>query len=181
MTGRTALVVVLVLATAGAAWRLTRQPSPSDEDLIRALLEEAVRAAEERRVSDAVAGLSERFQGQGLDKRGLKQLVAGNALRGHWLMVRIAGLRVEAAGETARARLDLVATRGGAGRALVDLLPSEASAWRVDCRLEREPGGWRVVAATWVEQSLVEALAGPATPSEATAGSAAPGAPAGAR
>jgi hypothetical protein len=181
MTGRTALVAALVLATAGAAWRLTRPPPPSDEELVRSLLEEAARAAEERRVSDAVAGLSERFQGQGLDKRGLKQLVAGNALRGHWLVVRIAGLGVDVAGDTARARLDLVATRGGAGRALADLLPSEACAWRVDVRLEREPEGWRVVAATWVEQSLVEALAGPAAPSEAAAGSTTPGVPAPAR
>jgi hypothetical protein len=180
MTGRTALVVLLVLATAGAAWRFTGRP-PSDEELVRSLLEEAVRAAEEHRVSDAVAGLSERFHGQGLDKRGLKQLVAGNALRGRWLMVRIAGLRVEVADDTARAGVDLVASRSGAGRALADLLPSEANAWRVDCRLEREPEGWRVVAATWVEQSLVEALAGPAAPSEAGAGSAASGAPAPAR
>jgi len=181
MTGRTVLVAALVLATAGAAWRLSRPPPPSDEELVRALIEEAVRAAEERRVSDAVAGLSERFQGQGLDKRGLRQLVAGNAMRGHWLVVRIAGLRVDVAGDGARARLDLVATRGGTGRALADLLPSEASAWRVDARLEREAEGWRVVAATWVEQSLVEALAGPSTPSEAAAGHSASGAPAPAR
>jgi hypothetical protein len=171
MARRTALVAVLVLATAGAAWRLTRGPPPSDEELIRAVYDEGVRAAEERRITDAVGGLSERFQGQGLDKQGVKQLVAVNALRGSWVMVRIAGLHVEVTGDVARARLDLLATRAGAARAWADLLPSEASAWRVDCRLEREPEGWRIVGATWVEESLVEALAGPATPSEA-AGSA---------
>jgi hypothetical protein len=44
---------------------------------------------------------------------------------------------------------------------LPDLLPADGNAWRVDCRLERESEGWRVVGASWVEESLAEALAGP--------------------
>lgn len=159
MTRRTALIAFLVLVAAGAVWRLSRPPPPSDEEVIRTLYDDAVRAAEERRVSDAVAGVSERFQGQGFDKRGVKQLVAANVLRGNWLVVRIAGLRIEVTGDTARAALDLVATRAGAGKALADLLPSEGNAWRVDCRLERESEGWRIVGATWVEETLAEALA----------------------
>lgn len=160
MTRRTALIAFLALAAAAGVWRLSRPPPPSDEELIRALYDDAVRAAEERRVSDAVAGVSERFQGQGLDKRGVKQLVAAHALRGNWLVVRIAGLRIEVTGDTARAALDLVATRAGAGKTLADQLPAAGSGWRVDCRLEREAEGWRIVAATWVEETLVEALEG---------------------
>jgi hypothetical protein len=162
MRRRTLLLASLALAaTAGAAWLLGRPPPPSDEMLIRALYADAVRAAEERRVSDAVAGVSERFQGQGLDRRGLKQLVAAHAMRGGWLVVRVAGLRVEVAGDAARAVLDLVATRAGAGPALADLLPADGNAWRVDCRLEREPAGWRVVGASWVDEPLADALTGP--------------------
>jgi hypothetical protein len=164
MNRRVLLVALLALAAAGAAWRLGRPPPPTDEELIRNLYDEAVKAAEERRVSDAVVGLSERFTGQGLDKRDVKQLVAAHTLRGNWLVVRVAGLRVEVAGERARAVLDLVASRAGAGKALADLLPAEGNAWRIDCRLEREPGGWRIVGASWVEESLAEALAGPAVP-----------------
>jgi SnoaL-like domain len=160
MTRRTALIAFLALAAAGGVWRLSRPPPPSDEELIRTLYDDAVRAAEERRVSDAVAGVSERFQGQGLDKRGVKQLVAAHALRGNWLVVRIAGLRIEVTGDTARAALDLVATRAGAGKTLADQLPTAGNAWRVDCRLEREAEGWRIVAATWAEETLVEALEG---------------------
>jgi hypothetical protein len=95
--------------------------------------------------------------------------VAGHVLRGGWLVVRIAALRVEVAGDAARARLDLVATRAGEGKALADLLPSDGNAWRIDCRLEREAEGWRIVGATWVEESLVEALTGPGGPEPAPA------------
>jgi hypothetical protein len=179
MSRRTALLAFLLVAAAVAVWRLTRPAPPSDQESIRRLYDDAVRAAEERRVSDAVAGLSERFQGQGLDKRGVKQLVAGHALRGNWLVVRMAGLRIEVTGDSARAVLDLVATRAGAGKALADLLPADGNAWRVDCRLEREPEGWRIVGATWREESLVEALegsppAGPETPGAPPPGDAAP-------
>jgi hypothetical protein len=158
MTLRSALIALLALVAVGVAWRLARPAPPSDQELIQGLFADAVRAAEERRVSDAVAGLSERFRGQALDKAGVKRLVAGNALRGNWLVVRIAGLRVEVAGDGASAVLDLVASRAGAGTSLADLLPADGSAWRIDCRLEREAEGWRIVAATWVEESLVEAL-----------------------
>ena len=164
MNRRALLIALLALAAAGAAWRLGRPPPPTDEELIRTLYGEAVKAAEARRVSDAVAGLSERFTGQGLAKRDVKQLVAAHTLRGNWLVVRIAGLRVEVTGDRARAVLDLVASRAGAGKALTDLLPADGSAWRIDCRLEREAEGWRIVGATWVEESLAEAITGTAEP-----------------
>lgn len=164
MNRRLLLLAPFALAIAGAGWWLARPPPPSDEQLIRSLFEEAVLAAEERRVSDAVAGLSERFSGQGLNRRELKQLVAAQTLGGRWLVVRVAGLRVDVTGDGARAVLDLVASRAGAGKAVADLLPADGNAWRVDCRLEREPEGWRVVGASWVAESLADALAGPASP-----------------
>jgi hypothetical protein len=57
--------------------------------------------------------------------------------------------------------VDLVLARSGAGKAIVDLLPGEASAHRIDCRLEREEGTWRIVSAAWRPIGLAEAAAGP--------------------
>jgi hypothetical protein len=161
MNRRVALAAFIALVTAAAAWRLTRSPPPTDEELIQALFGTAVEAAEARKASEAIGGLSERFSGQGLDRHDVKRLVAATTLRGGWLLIRIAGLRVEVTGDRARAVLDLVASRAGPGKALAELLPADANAWRIDCRLERERDGWRVVGASWVEESLLEALAGP--------------------
>jgi hypothetical protein len=163
------LAAAVLLAAAAGIWVATRPAPPSDEALVLALLEEAARAAEARRPSEAVAGVSEAFQGHGrgagpggaLGKRELKQLVAAQALRGTWVAVRLAGAQVEVAGDAATARLALVLSRGGAGTSLADLLPSQASAWRVEARLAREPEGWRLVGATWAPVSLAEALAPP--------------------
>ena len=96
-------------------------------------------------------------------RQELKQLVAANALRGSWVAVKLAGVQVAVEGDGATALLALVLSRGGTGTALADLLPSQASAWRVEARLRREPEGWRVVEATWAPVSLAEALAGDAS------------------
>jgi hypothetical protein len=140
--------------------RLLAEPE-SEEDRIRAAFAEAARAAGEKRVGDAVAMVSERFRGQGLDRRGVKQLVAYHSLRGEWVSVTVSGVEVAVAGETARATVDLVLARSGAGKALADLLPAEASAWRIECGLEIEDGTWRLVEASWRQVALAEALAGP--------------------
>ncbi len=154
-----AAIVALALA------RLLARDDRTDEDRIRALIEGGARAAEEKRIGDAVAGLSERFRGEGLDKAGVKQLVAFHVLRGDAVSVSIAGSRIRVEGARARAGVDAILVRGsGKGKALAALLPDEAGAHRFDLALEREEDGWRIVAAEWRRIDLGEALAGPPEP-----------------
>jgi len=150
----------MALAALAGLWVATRPEPPSDEALVRALFADAAAAAEAGKVSDAVAGLSERFQGGGLDRTGAKRLVAGLVLRRQWVAVKLAGARVTVEGDRATAQVDAVLASGGAGKALADLLPAEATAHRFDCRLERERDGWRIVGADWRAIPLGEALAG---------------------
>ena len=162
---RRTLVVLAVAAVVAAvvAARLRGEPE-TDEDRIRTLFSKAALAAEERRVSDVVEGVSERFAEGGLDKQGLKRFVAGMTLRGEWVSVTLAGIAVAVEGDAARANVDVVTARSGKGKALADLAPAEGSAQRIQCRLEREPDGWRVVGASWGAISLADALAGPPPP-----------------
>jgi hypothetical protein len=150
-----ALGVAIALAT-----RLLRAP-PSDEDAIRALFADAATAIAERRVGDAMDAVSPRFAGQGLDRRGVHQLVLGHVLRGAWVAAHVAADRVRVEGDSADAVLLVVAARSGTGAALAELLPANATALRIACRLAREEGGWRVVAAEWREIGLDEALSAP--------------------
>ncbi|WP_242340756.1 MULTISPECIES: hypothetical protein [Anaeromyxobacter] len=167
MSRRTLVVVLAVAAALGGVIvaRLSRPPPPTDEERIRALLDDAARAAVERRIGDVVAGVSERFRGDGLDRRGVKQLVAAHVLRGEWVGVSISGVRVAVEGDRATAVADAVLSRSlGAGKALVELLPGEASAHRFDLVLEREAEGWRVVGARWRAIPLADAIEGPPAP-----------------
>lgn len=162
MSRRTLAAAAAALAAAGALWlwRPWRDP-PGDEERIAALFLSAARAVEEKRIGDAVEAVSERYRGEGLDRRGVKQLVAAHVLRGEWVSVTVAGTRVALQGDAAEAVVDVVMARGGKGARLADLLPEQASASRLTCRLEREGGDWRVVSAARQPISLAEALAGP--------------------
>jgi|GEM_PF-1004614 len=164
MSRRAFLVTVGALLAGAVGWAVVRRLGarpPSDEELINALFLDAARAVEEKRVSDAVRGVSERFQGDGLGKHEVKQIIAAHVLRGEWVSVTVAGTRLRVGGDAAEATADVVMARSGKGRSLSDLLPAEASANRIACRLAREEGEWRVVAARRRPISLAEALAGP--------------------
>ncbi len=160
MPRRLLLAVAVVAAALAGLWWATRPAPLTDEAQILAIFTGAAAAAEAGKVSEAVAGLSERFQGEGLDRTGAKRLVAGLVLRRQWVAVKVAEARVAVDGEQATAQVDAVLASGGAGKALADLLPAEASAHRFDCRLSREAEGWRVVSAAWRAIPLEEALAG---------------------
>jgi hypothetical protein len=162
MSRRVLLLVSLLVVAAGAVLvpRLLRPP-PSDVERIRALFDGAARAVEEKRIGDAVQGVSESFSGEGLDKTGVKRLIAGHVLRGAWVSVVVSGAKVEVQGTGARATVDVVLSRSGKGKPLTELLPELASVHRIDCRLAREEDGWRVTTATWRPISLEEAAAGP--------------------
>ena len=154
------ILAVLVVAAVLVGRRLARKP-PTDEERIEALFSKAALAAEEKRVADVVEPLSERFAGQGLDKRGVRRFVTGMVLRGDWVSVSLGGVRTTVQGDTATSVVDVVTARSGKGKALADLLPNEAGAHRITAFLEREDGEWRVVRAEWEQISLADALAGP--------------------
>ena len=160
-------LALLLLAGLGAvaSLRLLRQP-PSDEEQIRAVLADAARAAEEKRIGDVVRDVSERFRGEGLDRREVKQLVAAHVLRGTWVSVTIAGAKIDIRGELARAACDVVLSRSGKGTPLAALLPEQASVHRFLLDLAREEGKWKVVGARWRPVTLEEAVAGPELPAE---------------
>jgi hypothetical protein len=158
-----AAVVLVLAAAAFLGWRALRPP-PGDEEQIRALLADAARAAEEQRIGDAVRDVSERFEGEGLDRRGVKQLVAAHVLRGTWVSVAIAGAAIAPSGDAARAAVDVVLSRSGKGTPLADLLPAQASVHRFQLRLARERGAWKVVGAAWRPITIEEAVAGPEVP-----------------
>src|SRR5512136_3011871 len=76
---RRPLLAALLAVAVGAC-----RPRPTDEEQVRRIFADAAKAAEEKRPGDVVARVSERFQGEGLDRRGLRQFVTYHALRGDW-------------------------------------------------------------------------------------------------
>lgn len=155
------LGLLALLAVAAFLTLRALRPAPTDEQQIRALLEDAARAAEEKRIADVVRGVSERFEGHGLDRREVQRLVAAHVLRGAWVSVTITGDRIEVRSDGARALVDVLLSRSGRDTPLAQLLPEQATVHRFALQLAREEEGWRVVAAAWRPIPLEEAAAGP--------------------
>ena len=145
-----AVFLLAVLAALGSLLviRALRE-EPTDEELIQALLERASGAVEEKRPGEVMAGVSERFQGEGMGYRELKQFVTYQVLRGSWNAVVPMSVRVKVDGDRAEATFDAALIRGGKGEGLAARLPEAGDAWRIEATLEREKEGWKVVSARW--------------------------------
>ncbi len=158
-----AIFVLAALAGLGSvvAIRALRE-GPTDEERIRVLFEQAARAVEEKRPGDAVAGVSESFQGQGMGHRELKQFVTFQTLRGSWNAVLPVAARVNVAGDRAEAVVDAVLVRGGQGEGVAARLPEAGDTWRIDASLAREEDGWKVVSARWRRITAAEGMTGSA-------------------
>jgi hypothetical protein len=152
--------LAILALVAALAFRALR-PAPSDEERIQALLDSAVRAVEERRPADVVAGVSERFEGQGMGYRELRQFVTAETLRGSWNAVLPVAARVTVEGDRADALFDAALVRGGKGEGWAGKLPAAGDTWRIEARLEREKDGWKVVSARWRRIDVAEGLTGP--------------------
>jgi len=156
-----AIFVLVALAAVGSVVAIRAlRAGPTDEERIRALFEQAALAVEEKRPGDAMAGVSERFHGQGMGYRELKQFITFQALRGSWNAVLPVAARVQVAGDRAEAVVDAALVRGGQGAGVVARLPEAGDTWRIDASLEREKDGWKVVSARWRRITAAEGLTG---------------------
>lgn len=151
----------LLVAIAAAASLTACARKQTDEEQIRAVFVEAAHAAEEKRVNDVMRAVSDRFEGEGLDRHGVKQLVAFHLLRGAWVAISLGGYDIQVHGDTADAVVDVVMVRSGKGRALSELLPENATVHRFTTRVERTKDGWKVASAAWRPVAIEDAVAGP--------------------
>jgi hypothetical protein len=164
-------VVAAVAALSGAVVWLLRPARPTTpEERIRALLDRAAQAAEQRKLGEVMDALSPRFAGEGgegwrADRDEVRRMLGLQLLRGQWVSVLVSSAEIAVEGPRARAHVDVVLSRSDEhGRGLAALLPGEASAHRLRLELEEEAGEWRVVAGAWRSIGLEEALAGPGPP-----------------
>jgi len=164
------VIAAVAVALVAAVCLLRGPPKLGPEQRIRAVLDEAAHAAEQRKVKEVVAVLSDRFEGGGEGMRAgrdeVRRILAFELLRGEWVSVTISSAHVIVDGRRARANVDVLLSRAAdRSKGLSSLLPGEASVHRFGLELEEEePERWRVVSGGWRQVGLEEALSGPEDP-----------------
>ncbi len=156
-----AIFVVAILVAVGVVVAIRAlRPEPSDEDRIRTLVDATARAVEARKPGDVMAGVSERFRAEGMDRAALRQVVTYQVLRGSWNAVVPVATRVIVSGDAAEALVDAALVRGARGEGVLGKLPESADTWRFEIGLAREKDGWKVVTARWRPIGVAEGLTG---------------------
>jgi hypothetical protein len=144
--GRAALALAGLAAAALLLWLVCGR-TPSDEDRVRAVIDEVEEAAEARDVSGIMEHVSERFKdADGLGKRELRGILISRFLgskesvaiqRAGATTVQLRGPKSARTGATASFRAR-ISDRGAIGAAL------EREGWDFEVELAKEGGDWRV-------------------------------------
>ena len=139
LRSRDLLIVAGAIAVGVLIWLFTRAPAKGPEEQVRSLISQAIEDAEDGDVGDLMDVVSDRYQGQGGDRAGLRQYLTGMVLGGG-IDVKVLTQQVSVDGDVARAELDVVLVRGGLRGAAM----GDAGARTVRVDLAREDGDWKV-------------------------------------
>ncbi|HME91697.1 MAG TPA: hypothetical protein VKE49_09750 [Myxococcaceae bacterium] len=159
---RSKLVAGAVIAVAGAlAFALwPRSSSANVEELIRQKAVKMARAAEQKDLSYIMDQVSERFvSAEGWRKSELRGVLAGQLLRGNWLRVFPADLKVAVNSSTSATFSGKFIFGRSTATNLKDLVRDSAmSSYAIDAKLEKEGEDWKFVSASHREINPSEFL-----------------------
>lgn len=117
----------------------------ADEQALRESLAAMQQAAEQRRSDDFLDHVANNFAGShGLDRAGLRQLLALQFLRNQSIGATIGPVDVRIEGERAQVDFVVLVTGGEGG-----LIPARAEGYRIRSAWRFSDGEWRVELAEW--------------------------------
>lgn len=147
---RTCIRRTLVLGACGIACThvLTACSRSDPERELRAAFESMEEAIRERRTGDFMAQVAEDFvqPSTGLDRAGLRRLVAGTLLANPNIRLAVTVRELQIDGDRATVRLAVLAT-GGRG-----MLPERGQAWDVTTGWRRAGSRWQLYSGDWKGQ-----------------------------
>lgn len=150
--------IAVAAALTFALW--PRSSSANVEELIRHKVVKMARAAEEKDLGYIMDQVSDRFtSAEGWHKADLRAVLAGQVLRGNWLRVFPADLKIFVTSSTTATFSGKFIFGRSTATNLKDLArESGMSSYAIDAKLEKEGDEWRFVSASHREISPSEFL-----------------------
>ncbi len=147
------LIIAMVLAGACSKEEL------SEEDEVRAVVNEMEAAAEEKDVKGFMKHVSKDFNDdKGNDYDGARGMVFLQFMQAGKLGVFIRKLDVTVEGEKALVDAKVVFVRGMDVEKLEDLLPEDAAGYRFSVVFTKEDGGWKALSSKWGNVGFIGVL-----------------------
>lgn len=117
-----------------------------DEDIIRAHVQAALTAVNEKKPADVVEHAADDFKGpRKADLRETRRTITGFLLTRGWVRALERKLDVTVEGDTAHVDLEVVLAEGKAIEKIEDVVPTNATVLDVDLDLERRDDEWLFV------------------------------------
>jgi hypothetical protein len=117
------------------------------EEALRATIAKMQADGEQHRVGEVMDNVAEDFGGPGgMDRTGLRRLLALTSLQNRKLGVTLGPLHVQMAGERATVQFTLAASGGSGG-----LLPDRGQIYEVTTGWRLEGEDWKLISASWKE------------------------------
>ncbi len=143
-----AAVVLIAAALTFGLW--TRGSSTGAEELIQQKAIKMARAAEKKELGYIMDQVSDRFtSAEGWQKSDLRAVLAGQLLRGNWVRVFPANLKVTLTSSSTAAFSGKFIFGRSTATSLKDLARESAmSSYAIDAKLEKEGDEWKFVSAS---------------------------------
>lgn len=148
LTVKKVLVVAAALSfTVAGMWAL--QPPLSEEDRVRATIEQVVEGAREADVNQVMAPIAEGYrdeEGEGHSRQDLAALLYVQFTRRGPLSVVTSPMEVTVRADRATASFEAAIADFDEGAGLVEgLLPADADVWVVEVDLEKQGREWKIL------------------------------------
>ncbi len=122
----------------------------SDRDLIDAILDQTIQAANDRHAGEVVAHAADDFKGpMGADLHECRRILTGYFLQHGWVRVFEQSRTIDVKDTSATVALEVVVAVGRKVEKLEDLLPTDGSHLRFDVAMEKRDGEWRFATASY--------------------------------
>ncbi len=127
----------------------------SDEDKIKAVIDRAITAANEKRAGGVVEDALPSFKGpRGADIRESRRILMGYFLSKGWVRVFKREVSVQVQGDQATATLDATIAIGKPVQKLEDILPTNGAAVVFTLELQKKDGDWKFTKASYRKKPL---------------------------
>ncbi|MBI5190634.1 MAG: hypothetical protein HZA22_08150 [Nitrospirae bacterium] len=131
----------------------------TDEDLIKAAIQEMAEGAEAKDLGRVKGHISDGYKDPaGNDYQALKGIMAFYFMQPESINVFLRRQEVEIRDGKGYATVRAVISRGAKAESVTDLVPSEAGGFIFDFTFEKEGGDWMLTSAIWRQVGMAEAL-----------------------
>jgi hypothetical protein len=155
---RASLYILILFVGMCLAVSACKKPM-SEEDKIKAMIEETAQKAKEKDIKGVLAHVSESYKDEsGNDRNAIKGILFVYFQGYEKVGVFVRDIQVTVDGDKAEARVKVILTGGEDPDTMGDVVPKSGGGYLLDLKLVKEDDEWMVVRATWTDIGFTKAL-----------------------